>query len=162
MSVPTRRNWCVTSPFKASSSYLFLLSPNLLFLLPCHLTSFSCLLASLPPLQVHTELIMEPGEFEAYTVGQPASLTFCLKVALLVDHFLAPFPLQELRSLIGFTAPLQLPINATFTEGGSPLVGFSCFYFFFYILLLHKFFPPISTSTSTSTFTSTSYLLPRC
>ena len=90
---------------------------------------------------------MEPGEFEAYTVGQPASLTFCLKVALLVDHFLAPFPLQELRSLIGFTEPLQLPISATFTEGGSPLVGFSCFYFFFYILLLHL------TSTT---------LLPRC
>ena len=30
---------------------------------------------------VHTELSMQPGEFEAYTIGQPTSLTFCLKVA---------------------------------------------------------------------------------
>jgi hypothetical protein len=69
---------------------------------------------------VHTELSMHPGEFEAYSIGQPASLTFCLK---------------ELKSLIGFAEPLGLPLTASFTAGGEPLVlgcttgaGVSCVY----------------------------------
>jgi cell cycle checkpoint control protein RAD9A len=57
--------------------------------------------------QVHTELSMHPGEFETYSIRQETTVTFCLK---------------ELRSLIGFAEFLQLPITASFTSGGQPLV----------------------------------------
>jgi len=57
--------------------------------------------------QVHTELSMHPGEFETFSIGLETTVTFCLK---------------ELRSLIAFAEFLQLPITATFTSGGQPLV----------------------------------------
>jgi len=57
--------------------------------------------------RINTELSMQPGEFQSYDIGQPTSLTFCLK---------------ELKSLIGFSEPLGLAITASFTEGGRPII----------------------------------------
>ena len=57
--------------------------------------------------QVHTELSMRPGEFEQYCIVEEASITFCLK---------------ELRSLLVFAEYLQLPISASFSQGGQPMV----------------------------------------
>jgi len=56
---------------------------------------------------VHTELSMQSGEFETYSVTTDTSLTFCLK---------------ELKSLIGFAEYLGLTISASFTVGGQPLI----------------------------------------
>ena len=57
--------------------------------------------------QVHTELSMQPGEFVEYSIVEDASITFCLK---------------ELRSLLMFAEHLQLPISASFSQGGQPMV----------------------------------------
>eukprot|EP00092_Neocalanus_flemingeri_P099441 GFUD01126847.1.p1 GENE.GFUD01126847.1~~GFUD01126847.1.p1 ORF type:complete len:393 (-),score=161.67 GFUD01126847.1:126-1304(-) len=57
--------------------------------------------------QVHTELAMQPGEFEQFKIVEEASITFCLK---------------ELRSLLMFAEYLQLPISANFSQGGQPMV----------------------------------------
>jgi len=57
--------------------------------------------------QVHTELSMQPGEFVDYNIVEDASITFCLK---------------ELRSLLMFAEYLQLPISASFSQGGQPMV----------------------------------------
>ena len=57
--------------------------------------------------QVHTELSMQPGEFEQFCIVEETSITFCLK---------------ELRSLLMFAEYLQLPIHASFSQGGQPMV----------------------------------------
>ena len=57
--------------------------------------------------QIHTELSMQPGEFESYEITEDASITFCLK---------------EFRSLLLFAEYLNLPITAHFSQGGLPLV----------------------------------------
>jgi len=57
--------------------------------------------------EIHSELSMQPGEFEMYDISQDASVTFCLK---------------EFRSLLTFAEFCQVPIMATFSDGGSPLV----------------------------------------
>jgi len=57
--------------------------------------------------QVHTELSMQPGEFEQFCIVEETSITFCLK---------------ELRSLLMFADYLQLPIHASFSQGGQPMV----------------------------------------
>jgi len=57
--------------------------------------------------QVHTELSMQPGEFEQFNIVEDANITFCLK---------------ELRSLLMFAEHLQMPISASFSQGGQPMV----------------------------------------
>jgi len=57
--------------------------------------------------RVHTELQMQPGEFEHFNVVQDASVTFCLK---------------ELRSIIMFADTIALPISAAFNSGGEPIL----------------------------------------
>ena len=52
---------------------------------------------------VHTELTMQPSEFEEYAIDLEASVTFCLK---------------ELRSIISFADSMGLPISACLSEGG--------------------------------------------
>ena len=56
-----------------------------------------------PKKMVHTQLTMQPGEFEDFNISIDCNLTFCLK---------------ELRSLISFADALNLPVKATFNEGG--------------------------------------------
>ena len=56
---------------------------------------------------VHTELSMQPGEFEQFNLVEEANITFCLK---------------ELRSLLMFAEHLQMPISASFSQGGQPMV----------------------------------------
>jgi len=57
--------------------------------------------------KVHTQLSMEPGEFDQFNIKDEASVTFCLK---------------ELRSLLMFAECLDLPICAKFSQGGEPMV----------------------------------------
>jgi len=57
--------------------------------------------------RIHTELSMQPGEFEYYHILENTRLTFCLK---------------ELRSLLMFAEYLQLPICTNFSKGGLPMV----------------------------------------
>ena len=57
--------------------------------------------------QIHTELSMQPGEFEQYEINEDTSATFCLK---------------EFRSLMLFAEFLSLPINTHFSIGGQPMV----------------------------------------
>ena len=52
---------------------------------------------------VHTQLTMQPSEFEDFKIAQDCNVTFSLK---------------ELRSLISFADALNLPVKATFNEGG--------------------------------------------
>merc|ERR1719414_2595029 len=60
-----------------------------------------------PKKMVHTQLTMQPGEFEDFNISIDCNLTYCLK---------------ELRSLISFADALNLPVKATFNEGGEPIV----------------------------------------
>jgi len=55
----------------------------------------------------NTELSMQPGEFGQFCIVEETSITFCLK---------------ELRSLLMFAEYLQLPIHASFSQGGQPMV----------------------------------------
>ena len=56
-----------------------------------------------PRKMVHTQLTMQPSEFEDFKITQDCNVTFSLK---------------ELRSLISFADALNLPVKATFNEGG--------------------------------------------
>ena len=57
--------------------------------------------------QIHTEVSMQPREFEVFDINEETSVTFCLK---------------EFRSLLIFAEYLNLPITARFSSGGLPLV----------------------------------------
>jgi len=57
--------------------------------------------------QVHTQLLMQPGEFDKYEIRQSGAVTFCLK---------------EFRSVLSFADFLQLQVRAAFSTGGRPLV----------------------------------------
>ena len=52
---------------------------------------------------VHTQLTMQPTEFEDFKIAKECNVTYCLK---------------ELRSLISFADALNLPMKASFSEGG--------------------------------------------
>ena len=56
-----------------------------------------------PGSEIHTELTMQPDQFEEFQIGQEDSITFCLK---------------ELRAIIGFADTFALPISASFDDGG--------------------------------------------
>jgi hypothetical protein len=56
---------------------------------------------------VHTELTMQPGEFESFSVGLSSTVTFCLK---------------ELRAMIQFADAYTLPLTANYGNGGNPIV----------------------------------------
>jgi len=56
---------------------------------------------------VHTQLTMQPAEFEEFQIAKDSNVTYCLK---------------ELRSLISFADALNLPVKASFSEGGEPIV----------------------------------------
>merc|ERR1719414_1433193 len=60
-----------------------------------------------PKKMVHTQLTMQPGEFEEFQIAKDSNVTYCLK---------------ELRSLISFADALNLPVKASFNEGGEPIV----------------------------------------
>ena len=57
--------------------------------------------------RIYTSLSMLPGEFEQFSVSQETSVTFCLK---------------ELKSIIAFAESINLPVTASFSEGGQPIV----------------------------------------
>ena len=52
---------------------------------------------------VHTHLTMQPAEFEDFKISQECNVTYCLK---------------KLRSIISFADALNLPLQASFNNGG--------------------------------------------
>ena len=56
-----------------------------------------------PKKMVHTQLTMQPAEFEDYKISKECNVTYCLK---------------ELRSILSFADALNLPVKATFNDGG--------------------------------------------
>lgn len=58
-------------------------------------------------LAVHTELTMQPSEFQSWQVQQDSTVTYCLK---------------ELRAIIAFADAFSLPLEASFDTPGSPVV----------------------------------------
>ena len=56
-----------------------------------------------PNKMVHTQLTMQPTEFEDFKIVKECNVTYCLK---------------ELRSLISFADALNLPMKGSFKEGG--------------------------------------------
>lgn len=56
---------------------------------------------------VRTELCLESGEFDHYSIGVGTSITFCLR---------------EFRALLSFAEAVNLPIAASFDTGGRPIV----------------------------------------
>jgi len=52
---------------------------------------------------VRTELCLESGEFDHYSIGVGTSVTFCLR---------------EFRALLSFAEAVNLPITANFDTGG--------------------------------------------
>lgn len=52
---------------------------------------------------VRTELCLEPGEFDHYSIGVDTSVTFCLR---------------EFRALLLFAEAVNLPVAASFETGG--------------------------------------------
>lgn len=52
---------------------------------------------------VRTELNLNAGEFEGYSVGTPTAVTFCLK---------------ELRAVLLFAEPIRMPVNIYFDTAG--------------------------------------------
>ena len=51
----------------------------------------------------HTELVLQPSEFDEFKIGNETNLTFCL---------------TEFRALLSFAEVLKLPLNAAFDDGG--------------------------------------------
>ena len=64
---------------------------------------FSSDLTDDPSREIHTELTMQPDQFEEFVIGRENSVTFCLK---------------ELRAIIGFADTFALPMSAAFDDGG--------------------------------------------
>ncbi|XP_076041140.1 cell cycle checkpoint control protein Rad9 [Oratosquilla oratoria] len=60
-----------------------------------------------PAKAIHTELTLQADEFDEYLISEEVEITFCLK---------------ELRAVLGFTEPVNLPISAFFSEPGSPII----------------------------------------
>ena len=56
-----------------------------------------------PKKMVHTQLTMQPTEFEEFRITKECNLTYCLK---------------ELRSIISFADAMNLPLKASFNDGG--------------------------------------------
>lgn len=56
---------------------------------------------------VHSQLTMQPGEFEDYQISKESNVTYCLK---------------EFRAIISFADHLNLPVMASFSDGGKPIV----------------------------------------
>jgi len=56
---------------------------------------------------VRTELCLESGEFDHYSIGVNTSITFCLR---------------EFRALLSFAEAVNLPVTANFDTGGRPIV----------------------------------------
>ena len=52
---------------------------------------------------VHSQLTMQPGEFEDYQISKESNVTYCLK---------------EFRAIISFADHLNLPVMASFSDGG--------------------------------------------
>ena len=52
---------------------------------------------------VHTQLTMQPTEFEDFSISQECNVTYCLK---------------ELRAIISFADSMSLPLKASFNDGG--------------------------------------------
>jgi len=52
---------------------------------------------------VRTELCLESGEFDNYSIGVDTSITFCLR---------------EFRALLSFAEAVNLPVTANFDTGG--------------------------------------------
>ncbi|XP_067014883.1 cell cycle checkpoint control protein RAD9A [Anabrus simplex] len=60
-----------------------------------------------PSKVIHTELCLEPGEFDEYKVTSEAAITFCLK---------------EFRALLTFAEATSLPVEVNFETAGRPVV----------------------------------------
>lgn len=56
---------------------------------------------------VRTELCLESGEFDHYSIGVGTSITFCLR---------------DFRALLSFAEAVNLPVTADFDTGGRPIV----------------------------------------
>ncbi len=56
---------------------------------------------------VHSEMFLSPSEFEDYTIGVDAEITFCLK---------------ELRAILTFADAAGLPVSLHFESTGKPVV----------------------------------------
>ena len=56
-----------------------------------------------PKKMVHSQLTMQPTEFEDFKITKESNVTFCLK---------------ELRSIISFADAMNLPLKASFNNGG--------------------------------------------
>ena len=56
-----------------------------------------------PYKMVHTQLTMQPAEFEDFAISKESNVTYCLK---------------ELRSVISFADSMSLPLKASFNDGG--------------------------------------------
>ncbi|XP_051158632.1 cell cycle checkpoint control protein RAD9A [Leptopilina boulardi] len=54
-----------------------------------------------------TQIVLGVGEFDHYTIGSNANVTFCLK---------------ELRAILAFAEIVNLPINVNFEDAGRPVV----------------------------------------
>ena len=52
---------------------------------------------------VQSQLTMQPGEFEDYQISKESNVTYCLK---------------EFRAIISFADHLNLPVMASFSDGG--------------------------------------------
>ncbi|XP_045625079.1 cell cycle checkpoint control protein RAD9A-like [Procambarus clarkii] len=60
-----------------------------------------------PGKAIHTMLTLESGEFDDYNISSECEVTFCLK---------------ELRAILAFAEPVNLPISSHFSEPGSPMI----------------------------------------
>lgn len=60
-----------------------------------------------PAKAIHTVLTMEAGEFDGYDISTECEVTFCLK---------------ELRSVLAFAEPVNLPVTSYFSSPGSPII----------------------------------------
>ncbi|XP_064093130.1 cell cycle checkpoint control protein RAD9A-like isoform X5 [Macrobrachium nipponense] len=56
---------------------------------------------------IHTVLTMEAGEFDGYDISAECEVTFCLK---------------ELRAVLTFAEPVNLPVSSHFSAPGSPII----------------------------------------
>ncbi|RXG52728.1 Cell cycle checkpoint control protein RAD9B [Armadillidium vulgare] len=60
-----------------------------------------------PAKAIHTELTLEADEFDSYSIANSCEVTFCLK---------------EVRSLLSFSEPSNLPICLHYSNPGSPII----------------------------------------
>ncbi|XP_066940442.1 cell cycle checkpoint control protein RAD9A isoform X2 [Macrobrachium rosenbergii] len=60
-----------------------------------------------PAKAIHTVLTMEAAEFDGYDISAECEVTFCLK---------------ELRAVLTFAEPVNLPVSSHFSAPGSPII----------------------------------------